>query len=438
MGFVELCKKSSRFGIVLFAGCTTFPNSLIEPYNFPDGINWDAPTESTATAAAKKGGFWTAQVGGIATDLALSRNGSAVLIATIPDPERDGSPKDYRLIRYQRTAGALSYKVQWTKIFKNKIRALDLSEDGKVSVINNYSDEIIAFSSTGKQIWKVRGSCRPKILSESRLFVCFHDDDADPDTAFTLFQLKDGAKVSEFPAPGDVLGLKTSPNQKWVAIALSGARAAATLTRQRVALYDVIKREAAWSREIEGEFLDFTVARSSGTDAPAVAVLTAAYGSMAKEGKTRKTQLRIWGRNGTTDQSLDFPAENIEFSAKAEGVYVYGNGPEGQSLAYLETFPEAKLSTPRWHRGIPTQADFGASLISTPDGVMSTFEEIEKGARKIRWIEVRTDGKILARKDLPIAEGAYLYVLGLSPDGLITWFLSDNGLIGAFRRSVGF
>ncbi|MBL7714799.1 MAG: hypothetical protein JNL01_04975 [Bdellovibrionales bacterium] len=429
MGFRALC-NTVLLGTTLVA-CTTFPGSTIEPFPFPEGIHWEAQPKP-------KTGVWTSMVSGIATDLALTRDGSAALIATIPDPEREG-PHDYRLVRYRRTlnGASLRYQVQWSKSFKNKVRALDLSEDGRFAVMNNYSDELIAFAASGKQIWKVRGSCRPKILAEAKLVVCFHDDDADPDTAFTLFSLNRGEKVAQFPAPGDVLGLKTSPDQKWIAIALSGSRAAATLTRSRVALYDVARRDSVWEQEMEGEFLDFAISPvgSDRTDMPpSVAVLTAAYGSKAKPGASRKSRLRIWDRLGKRDQDIEFPAESIEFSSHGEGVYIYGNAPTGQSLAFLEIGKPA----PRWHRGIPNQADFAGSLLSTPEGVISSFEEIENGTRKIRWIEVRSDGKILARRDLPITEGAYLYVMGLSSDGLTAWFLSDNGLIGAFKRSVGF
>ena len=125
---------------------------------------------------------WSKKLNGAISGISLSRDEKVILVATSVDKEIDGRSR-YPLLSRFNTRGTRLWQIS----LKSPVRDLDLDEKGNMIVISNYQNELIAFNAQGKKRWSVDVTCRPFVVDHSKSIFCYHDDDAQPQVAFDVF-----------------------------------------------------------------------------------------------------------------------------------------------------------------------------------------------------------------------------------------------------------
>lgn len=383
-----------------FTACSCSKKFAEHPMNFD--LSSD-PTQVEQT--------WKNKFAGLVTDLSVSKDGQSILLATLPDPDSDNpGAKQYRLqlMDYQG-------KVQWTKTLQNQVKSLSISNGGELSVYSNHVNEVIGIKRDGKVAWTTEGTCKPIILEKSKQILCYHDDDAEPETAFDVFDWE-GKKLISYSIKRDILGLKISEDEQWIALAL---------TRGQVVLVNSQFKES-WQKKVAGEILDLSV--SSGPT-PWLGVL---YNVGKKSQKT--TFFDQTGKVRAEAVPLSH-VEQIELTPDGKNAILYGNGPKGQ---YLASYP---LITPSkgivnlkesWHRGDSRYADFASSMIVTNLAVIVGFEDISQTERHTHLMGFDPDGKLKWQIPLRTEEGAYIYSMGFSSEKNFLVVGTDDSSVSGF------
>ena len=148
-------------------------------------------------------------------DIAIARKVGWTLISSIPDIETGGK----HLLSLLDDDGDFRFQVPLTSAVRN----LDISEDGSWAVTQHYEEGLKLWNSKGEVIFKTEANCRPHIINSRSQVLCIHDDDTKPTVAFEVFS-SEGKRVLDFPVKQDLLAVKLSEDEKWMAIALVGGR----------------------------------------------------------------------------------------------------------------------------------------------------------------------------------------------------------------------
>lgn len=366
---------------------------------------------------------------GLVADLHVSANGKNWVAAWIPDDRQPGNPR-YGLASYE-TSG----KLRWKKPLKSQVRTLGTSRDGDLTVYGNYDEELIALNGTGKPLWKAHVICKPIVLSRAKQVICYHDDDAEPQVAFDVFDWS-GKKLSSYPVRSDILALKVSPDERWIALALNGGEA--VVLNERF--------EVVWKAKLPGEILDLTVASTrtaEGELQPRAAALLRASSKQSPSGQS----LQILGPKGTVELRQDLPAgssEQVELTPDADRVLTYGNGTRGQRLTMFR-IQKDRLEE-GWARGDDRSSEYSASLIVSPAFAATIFENFEaradsgsRGAskRNVAVMGFDWEGKQLWNLPLQTEEGGYLYTQSLSAEGGILLLGTDDAVLRIYQLAAG-
>ena len=333
---------------------------------------------------------------GAISNLALSRSGKQILVATYADSDIPGSAK-HALLSLWSTQG----KLLWEQKADAPIKDIAISPDGQLIVLSTYLDDLIGMDARGRKIWNTAGLCKPYVLQEPKRVICYHDDDAGPDVAFDVLDW-DGKKIGGFPIQKDIVAFKFSDDQKSLAIALNGGE---------VILFDS-ELKPAWRRKLDGEVVDLAVAGSEqsnliSTASPSpisrfrVAVLVRA---------DRKTQqVEFLGDQG---QSLghvipSFPVEQLESSPDGQIAFYYGNSFAGQWVAGA-SFPELKEI---WKQGEPSSSRYSGSINLSPGLIWAGVEHRSEKPiqRESRVFIFDLNGNKVHDLDLPKDDTAYLF-----------------------------
>lgn len=374
---------------------------------------------SASPTAVRK--LWTQQVPGLMTDLAVSRDGSAILLATVPNPEAGEGPREtgHGLTRFNRNGKKL-----WHIELEGTVKSLAMSDDGKLALVSSYDNTISAIDARGKIVWTVEGICKPVPIGKR--FLCYHDDDAEANVAFDVYSDK-GQKVLFYPITRDVLALKVSDDQRNTAVALEGGQ---------VILFGPDFR-SLWQQSVTGEVIDLAV--SSG-DHPRVAAL---YNVRVGAKESAIQGISVIGVEGKRlgDTVPLSRVEQIEMVPDGAGFAVYGNGVRGQYVAYYDLPPQRALAAntgltalpEKWHRGDARAADFSSNVIVTRDLVILGYEDITESARHSHLIAFDFDGGVKWNIPLVTEEGAYLYAHGFAPIPSLISVGTDDGYLSAFQ-----
>lgn len=355
--------------------------------------------------------LWSQKAGGAITDLVYSKQGNAIVAATVPDPDVAGSLHSQFVSRWSPKG-----KLVWRMPVKASTKALAVSDDASLVVVSNYSDQIRGLDARGKERWVFEGMCRPIVLTRLKHVVCYHDDDAEPFVAFDWLNFN-GVREFHHPIKQDILALKVSDDERWLALAL---------TQGVVQVFELSEQAAPalrWETQVDGEVsdLDVTAAR--------VAAL-----SLRKDGKQ---SVRLWDSAGKILGDADVRARmtQVELAeTSAEGpdrVVTYGNSLQGQHLAVFEVAD--KGLTEQWSRGFVQPAEYNSSVQVYRDHLVVGIEDIEASGRHSHLLSLNRGGDI--RWDIPLwnEEGAYLYARGYS-DGVPTLAIgTDDGILRAYR-----
>ncbi len=404
----------------------------------PAGIRSDPPAAEEQSPRGKVSPLWQKRLSGYVTDLAVSADGKALLVAAAPNRDIPDGARDYLVRRFD-GAG----EEDWSVKPSAPVKSLAISRDGRVSVVATYDDTITAYDEDGDILWSVEATCRPVLLAKAAKFICYHDDDAEPRIAFDVFDLA-GKKLLSHAIQQDVLALKVSRDERNLVIALTGGQ---------VVLFGP-DFKPVWKRTLAGEVSDLDVA--SGPE-PRVAVLfqpefhpgsAALTPPVATPGSTRGRERAKVGRHAPQRIALIDPSgksqldsepeqfcEQVSFTDNGDGVVVHGNGSKGQYLSVF-TVPSSSNGPfrPRWTKVVPHFSDNSARLIVAPGQVIVGFEDSTQYDRQSRLMSL-SSARGLDRWSVPVQtdEGAYLYTDGVAGDGRLLVIGSDDGRLAAFR-----
>ena len=351
-------------------------------------------TEKTPTAGPAL--QWTKRMKGAISNLALSRSGKQILVATFSDADIPGSAK-HALLSLWSTQG----KLLWEQKANAPIKDISISPDGQLMVLSTYLDELIGMDARGRRIWNTTGLCKPYVLQEPKRVVCYHDDDAGPDVAFDLLDW-DGKKVGSFPIQKDIVAFKFSDDQKGLAIALSGGE---------VILFD-LELKPVWRRKLDGEVVDLAVAGLEQSNLPSSASPTPVPGfRVAALVRTPKKteQVEFLGDQGQTlgQVTPSFPVEQVESSHDGQSVYYYGNSAAGQWIAGASLSSLKEL----WKQGEPSGSRYSGSINLSPGLIWAGVEHTSANPiqRDSRVFVFDLNGKKVHDLDLPADDTAYLF-----------------------------
>lgn len=404
VGFLTLI-----FLILLGAGCTSA--SKYEEHS----IDFSA---SPQQSASKK--LWTKRVPGLLTDLNLSRDGSTALVAVVPDRdsvESSANRSQYFAVWYSSVGKLLAQNPM-----PAQIKSQSIAEDGSLSIIATYDDQIRAFDKKGKKLWEVEGFCRPIIFSQQKRWVCFHDDDAQPEVAFEVFDFA-GHKLSESPIHDDALMLKASSDEKSIILAM---------THGKIVIFDS-QFKPILKKNVSGEVTDISISNSVASSASTYAIL---YNQV--KGKKVNQRLLI-GRTGsgsgsglkTGDFDLKIPERltQIELALDGSALFGYSNSPRGQSLVRVD------LARVGWKRDARITSEYTSQIAVSQDSVWMGFEDSLSSAQVPHSHVLGFDfsGGLKSTIDVPSEEGALLYTFSASPRAGTMAIGSDDGRLSLFK-----
>ena len=351
--------------------------------------------------------LWLKQAGGAITDLSATADGSGIFVATAPDPDIKGNLKEYFLTRYN-AAG----KVIWRTKQRGQVKGLSVSVDGNWAIISNYLDDLTAYGPNGRVKWTAEAVCRPILLDPISKVLCFHDDDAEPQIAFDVFDLK-GHKEFSAPTTRDVLALKVAED-------------ASVFTLSQVEgyliLYSARDFKPLWERKVEGEILDLD---ATGGENPRVAVLY----FRPKLGR----RLVVIDAKGVGPEVAVEPAvRQIEWAEQGSSVTLYGNSQEGQTLVSYGV-PAEGAPQLKWERRDSRSADYSSSALAGKQVVWMGFEKNTSETRTSSLLGYDGEGKLLWNLNLETEDGAYLYAKAFSEKAGLMAVGTDDGRLSLFK-----
>ncbi len=345
---------------------------------------------------------WTKRMKGAISNLALSRSGKQILVATFADSDIPGSAK-HALLSLWSTQG----KLLWEQKANAPIKDIAISPDGQLIVLSTYLDELIGIDARGRRIWNTTGLCKPYVLQEPKRVICYHDDDAGPDVAFDVLDW-DGKKVGGFPIQKDIVAFKFSDDQKSLAIALNSGE---------VVLFDS-ELKPVWRRKLDGEIVDLAVAGSEQSNLipPASSSPTPSPSSISRfrvaalVRTDRKTQqVEFLDDQGQTlgHVTPSFPVEQLESSPDGQIALYYGNSATGQWIAGA-SFSSLKEV---WKQGEPSSSRYSGSINLSPGLIWAGVEHRSEKPiqRESRVFIFDLNGNKVHDLDLPKDDTAYLF-----------------------------
>lgn len=390
--------KRMLLTFILASGCST------GTVNVP--AEHALPFKGTPDSSRQPRLVWKQTIEGKLTDLAIASESAHTLVTQVLEDRTPGN-----LLSLRDGDG----KLLWSTILPSPVRSQAISSSGDWIVIGTYEDEIIRINpKNGSQIWRVEdaGMCRPMILEKSEQVLCFHDDDAIPGAAFTVFDSK-GQKKLRFKVPADPLLLKVPRDESAILIGM---------VKGRLWILDPQFNKTA-ERQLEGEIVDLATVPASGMQ---WAALINVHGVGQKlVGMDASGKLK-W------EQSLELPHQQLELSEDGGSVAVYGNGPRGQYVSFWSPGTRGNWIS-RWSYHSPRYADYNQRIDMAGLQTILGFEEVTSKTRHSHVVALGPDGNL--NWDIPFLseDGAYLYARGISSKPGLMVVGTDDGELSAFR-----
>jgi len=381
-------------GILGCGGCSSAPEGASLPFERSDQkMEFDS--------------LWEEEFPGPITDLALAKKSGDLVVATIPDPDLGGK----HLLTLLSKSGKKLFQIQ----SPFPVKSLDISDDGVRVFVNNYDGKLVALDASGKRLWEAEGGCKTTVINTPNAIICFHDDDTKPSFAFDLYDF-DGKRLSRFTTRIDVLTMKVSSDEKWVALAFSGGKV--------IVLNDQFKVEK--EHRITGEVLDLGI---SNGEEPRLALISIDN----KKGESLSVFEARKGR--LSSLPLSYHVEQVEIFPSGKLIAVYGNSPRGQYLAVHS----AQDATLQWQKLESRYADYSLAIRLGDDRILAGFEQMGSGpkngvkSRLSRLVVLDLDGKLKTDLPLKTAEGAYLYSFAYSQNRSLVGVGTDDKRLQLFE-----
>jgi hypothetical protein len=358
--------------------------------------------------------LWSLKLSGYVSELNLSHDGTALLAATLPNPDRPGGAKDAR-IHYFKVDSSKKHQL-WDRVMKTQVKAQSISGDGKLVAVVTHDDKMLALNARGKELWETEAACSPTILRTRREIICYHDDDGEPAFAFDVYNWE-GAKITSFPIKDDILTMKVSSDENWIILAL---------TNGQVVVLDSHYKQVL-DYKFGTEIVDVDV--GAGAD-PQIAVL--------RLGSPQTIEL-IQNRL-SAPQELHPPGQVGQIGFLDDSLYAYGNGEKGQLLTRLTPVASA------WQKSYAKNSHYTSSLLLSRDQLLTAFEEEPGGVRQSKILAFSPSAELQWQIEightLQAEEDAYLYLKSWAPpksgpkvgkEGGRLAAAMDDGSLGVFE-----
>jgi hypothetical protein len=392
---------TSASALLPFWGCSTSTSgSAVQPESHPMYF----PASAQRLSAQK---LWMKRVPGLVTDLNLSQDGSTVLVSTIPDRDSldAGAAKNQHNLIFYSGDGKILAKVEMPA----QIKSQTLSADGSFAVIANYDDKLRAYDRTGKELWEVDASCKPFLMNPIHRILCFHDDDAEPELGFEVFD-EQGKRLSDYAIKNDALTLKLAPDEKSFILAL---------THGKVMVFNSDFKPVFQSK-VSGEIVDVAL-ESGGEDKPSIAVL---YNP--KKSATQK--LAFFGEK-KFEVVVPEHADQVEIGHDGNdgSAFSYGNHPV-QMLMHLSEKP-AEM----WKRSTRSSAEYSSQVVATPGLIWVGFQDQTPVSEHSHVLGFDPKGGLRTDIEVPAEEGSFLYSFSVSAKAHLIAIAADDGQLSLFE-----
>lgn len=355
--------------------------------------------ESALPVSFKK--LWKEEFPGPITDVAVARMSGDVLVATIPSLDNGGR----HLLTLLNRSGDQVFRLP----MDFPVKHIDVSATGDLVVVQNHEEQLFGLDRSGKKLWSIEASCKPIILTTVKKILCYHDDDTMPSFAFEVFGY-DGKLEYKHSVKTDVLALKVSSDERWVALGISGGKLILMNNEFKVAA----------DFKVEGEILDVSV--SSG-DEPRIAALS-------MDPKTGQ-RVGVYEKDGRFRGVMRPPyhVEQIELLPGGRLLALYGNSPKGQYIAAVSPHDLSIV----WQKLEPRYADYSLSISVAEDKILAGFEAVGRKSRQSELLVLDLEGKLRSQLSLETTEGAYLYSFAFSPATSLLAIGSDDQVIQLYE-----
>jgi hypothetical protein len=373
--------------------------------------------------------LWTRKSPGLLTDLNISRDGSTVLVATIPDRDsvEIGANHSRNYAAIFSSAGKTLAQIEMPA----QIKSQTISADGSLSIIATYDDAIRGYNRAGEKVWEHEGICKPIALTSLKKILCFHDDDSDPELAFEVLDWT-GHKVDSYSVKLDSLMIKVSQNEKYFVVGLNHGK---------VLLFDSTFKPV-WQKSVDGELTDLAIS-SSDTGQPTVAALYNVKKTKKKHKKATKAQMSEISTEqkialfppsgkGPTLLPIHSRLDELDLSADGKSLFGYGNDADGQVIVRISEDKSAK-DTLVWKRGDPKPAEYSSQLLSSQEWVWIGFEDMNSTSRHSHVLGFDSVGGVKTNIIVPSEEGSYLYAYSYADRAHILAVGSDDGRLSLFE-----
>ncbi len=374
--------------------------------------------------------LWTRKSPGLLTDLNISRDGSTVLVATIPDRDsvEIGANRSRNYAAIFSSAGKTLAQIEMPA----QIKSQTISTDGSLSVIATYDDAIRGYNRAGEKVWEHEGICKPIALSSLKKILCFHDDDSDPELAFEVLDWG-GNKVGSYSVKLDSLMIKVSQNEKYFVVGLNHGK---------VLLFDSTFKPV-WQKSVDGELTDLAIS-SAETGEPTVAALYNVKKTKKKHKKgvkdmpagemSSQQKIALFPANGKSPTLLPIHSrlDELDLSADGQALFGYGNDADGQVIVRISEDKNAKDAL-IWKRGDPKPAEYSSQLLASQDWVWIGFEDMNSTSRHSHVLGFDSDGGVKTNIIVPSEEGSYLYAYSYADRAHILAVGSDDGRLSLFE-----
>ncbi len=356
---------------------------------------------------------WSKRLPGSLTDLSVSAQSGHLLIATAPDRDSKIQTNQPLLMKYDSKGN-----LQWQHELSARVRSFAISRSGDFAVVTDYENKITAYNSHGKKLWAEDDFCQPILLEKSHRILCYHDDDSDPDTVFSIYDWK-GKKLYTQKTKEDVLSLRVSRDENFIAYSCVNGQAI---------LMDV-EGKTLWQAKVQGEIVHLVV--SNGAEPKVVVLYDASLKQVAAQQDIAvfdyKGRLKAQGKTPTH-------VEKLEVSPKGDAVFIYGNSLKGQFLGHYplgDSFPKTGVITlkPTWSREDPKFADYSSNLFIVKNMVIFGHDFSTAISRSSQLVAYDFNGKLKWNIPLTGDEGSYLQLYGFTEDvKTITAGMDDSTL----------
>jgi WD40 repeat protein len=338
----------------------------------------------------------------IATDLAVSPDGSRVFVTGYSDPSTTGYDYDYATVAYDASTGATLWSVRYNGPgnLGDHANALGVSPDGSTVFVTGYSNPstslykydfaTVAYdASTGARLWAVRYAHSGNEIAYalgvspdgSEVFVTGTGGGStgSPEYATVAYEVSTGAQLwaKHYDAQGADYAFDLGVSPDGSAVFVTGSSDALTNGYDYTTVaYDAATGARLWLRRYNGpgNYTDFAEALGVSPDGSEVFVTGGSDGStsgsdIATVAYDASSGAKLWARRYHTAGG-SASAAALGMSADGSKVFVTGTGVGATSGSdYATVAYDASSGAKLWARSYRRPGeDYGGALAVSPDG----------------------------------------------------------------------